>query len=162
MIAQVANALARSNDPDAGASPICVVEAGTGTGKTIAYAVAAIPIARALGKKLVISTATVALQEQLFYRDLPDLKTAGALDFSYALAKGRGRYVCPARLDSLLRGARDGDGAQLALVEQTVPEREPRRRASCCASSTPRSPRAAGPAIATPGRWRSPTRAGPW
>lgn len=121
MIAQVANALARSNDPDNGASPICVVEAGTGTGKTIAYAVAAIPIARALGKKLVISTATVALQEQLFHRDLPDLKTAGALDFSYALAKGRGRYVCPARLDSLLRGARDGDGAQLALVEQIVP-----------------------------------------
>lgn len=121
MIAQVANALARSNDPDNGASPICVVEAGTGTGKTIAYAVAAIPIARALGKKLVISTATVALQEQLFHRDLPDLKTAGALDFSYALAKGRGRYVCPARLDSLLRGARDGDAAQLALVEQIVP-----------------------------------------
>ncbi len=121
MIAQVANALARSNDPDNGASPICVVEAGTGTGKTIAYAVAAIPIAQALGKKLVISTATVALQEQLFHRDLPDLKTAGALDFSYALAKGRGRYVCPARLDSLLRGARDEDGAQLALVEQIVP-----------------------------------------
>ena len=42
-----------------------------------------------VGKKLVISTATVALQEQLFHRDLPDLKTAGALDFSYALAKGR-------------------------------------------------------------------------
>ena len=70
MIAQVANALARSNDPDNGASPICVVEAGTGTGKTIAYAVAAIPIAQALGKKLVISTATVALQEQLFHRCL--------------------------------------------------------------------------------------------
>jgi len=121
MIAQVANALARANDPDNDASPICVVEAGTGTGKTIAYAVAAIPIARALGKKLVISTATVALQEQLFHRDLPDLKSAGALDFSYALAKGRGRYACPARLDALLRGARDADGAQLALVEQIVP-----------------------------------------
>jgi ATP-dependent DNA helicase DinG len=121
MIAHVANALARSGDPDNDASPICVVEAGTGTGKTIAYAVAAIPIARALGKKLVISTATVALQEQLVYRDLPDLQTAGALEFSFALAKGRGRYACPARLEALLRGSPDRDGEQLFLLEQVAP-----------------------------------------
>jgi len=122
MIAQVANALARCGDPENSASPICVVEAGTGTGKTIAYAVAAIPIARALGRKLVISTATVALQEQLVYRDLPDLQAAGALAFSFALAKGRGRYACPARLESLLRGARDAGGEQLFFVEQLVPQ----------------------------------------
>jgi ATP-dependent DNA helicase DinG len=121
MIAHVANALARSGDPESSASPVCVVEAGTGTGKTIAYAVAAIPIARALGKKLVISTATVALQEQLVYRDLPDLKLAGGLEFSFALAKGRGRYVCPARLDSLLRGAREGGEPQLHLMEEFAP-----------------------------------------
>lgn len=118
MIAHVANALARSGDPEASGSPVCVVEAGTGTGKTIAYTVAAIPIARALGKTLVVSTATVALQEQLVLRDLPDLQQAGALDFSFALAKGRGRYVCPARLDALLRG---NDNAQLSLVEQAAP-----------------------------------------
>ncbi|MBK7731071.1 MAG: ATP-dependent DNA helicase DinG [Gammaproteobacteria bacterium] len=121
MIAHVANALARSGDPESGAPPICVVEAGTGTGKTIAYAVAAIPIARALGKKLVVSTATVALQEQLAYRDFPDLQAAGALDFSFALAKGRGRYACTARLDSLLRGAHDADESQLALMDELVP-----------------------------------------
>ncbi len=121
MIAHVANALARGSDPDAGGSPICVVEAGTGTGKTIAYAVAAIPVARALGKKLVISTATVALQEQLVLRDLPDLQQAGALDFSFALAKGRGRYVCPARLDALLRGARSAESGQIPLVEPSAP-----------------------------------------
>ena len=77
MIAHIANALARSGHEDAPGSPICVVEAGTGTGKTIAYVVAALPIAQALGRKLVISTATVALQEQLVYRDLPDLQRAG-------------------------------------------------------------------------------------
>src|SRR5262245_5186898 len=65
MIARIANALARAADPARELSPICAVEAGTGTGKTIAYAVAAVPMARALGKQLVISTATVALQEQL-------------------------------------------------------------------------------------------------
>ena len=89
--------------------------------KRQAYAVAAIPIARALGKKLVVSTATVALQEQLAYRDFPDLQAAGALDFSFALAKGRGRYACTARLDSLLRGAHDADESQLALMDELVP-----------------------------------------
>ena len=53
MIAEVANALA---DPDA-ETPIAVVEAGTGTGKTIAYLVAALPIARARAKKLVVASA---------------------------------------------------------------------------------------------------------
>ena len=51
-----------------------MVEAGTGTGKTLAYLIAAIPVARALGKTLVISTATVALQDQIVHKDLPDLK----------------------------------------------------------------------------------------
>ena len=48
-----------------GEAAVAVVEAGTGTGKTVAYCLAAIPIARQLGKPLVISTATVALQEQI-------------------------------------------------------------------------------------------------
>ncbi len=52
---------------------ICVVEAGTGTGKTIAYLLPAIVMAKALGKKLVVSTATVALQEQIVNKDLPEL-----------------------------------------------------------------------------------------
>ena len=119
MIAHIANALARSGHEDAPGSPICVVEAGTGTGKTIAYVVAALPIAQALGRKLVISTATVALQEQLVYRDLPDLQRAGAIDFSFALAKGRGRYVCPARLDLLVR-SNARDETQIALVEEPL------------------------------------------
>ena len=125
MIAHIANALARSGDPARALSPLCAVEAGTGTGKTIAYAVAAVPVARALGKTLVISTATVALQEQLVYRDLPDLQSSGALDFRFVLAKGRGRYVCPARLDQLIRSGGSKDGVQLFLMEPLAPAVSP-------------------------------------
>lgn len=81
---------------------ICVVEAGTGTGKTIAYLLATIPIAKALGKKVVVATATVALQEQIVFKDLPELKRNSELDFQFALAKGRGRYLCLSKLDRIL------------------------------------------------------------
>jgi ATP-dependent DNA helicase DinG len=101
MIAEVAKTLAASrSEPKA---QVCVVEAGTGTGKTIAYTVAAVPIAKALDKTLVISTATVALQEQIIYKDLPDILHHSGLSFSFALAKGRGRYLCLNKLDSLLQ-----------------------------------------------------------
>ncbi len=114
MIAVIANALARipaasaaddaGDTEDSGKHPpaVCVVEAGTGTGKTIAYAVAAIPMAMALDKRLVVATATVALQEQFINKDLPDIQRHSGLSFSYALAKGRRRYVCLSKLDRLL------------------------------------------------------------
>lgn len=101
MIAQVARTLADS------APRICVIEAGTGTGKTAAYCLAVIPLAKALGKRVVISSATVALQEQVVFRDLPDLKLHTDLDFTFALAKGRGRYVCLKRLDDRLNGGHE-------------------------------------------------------
>lgn len=106
MIATIARVLTR---PD-GERRIAAIEAGTGTGKTAAYCIAAIPIAKALNKRLVIATATVALQEQIVLRDLPDLAVRTGLQFSYALAKGRQRYVCLKRLDDRLR-----DDAQDAL-----------------------------------------------
>lgn len=95
---------------------IVVVEAGTGTGKTAAYCLAAIPTGAALDKTVVISTATVALQEQVVLRDLPDLAARSGLTFSHALAKGRGRYVCLKRLDDRLRY---GDQAEIPLFEET-------------------------------------------
>ncbi|MEM0955538.1 MAG: ATP-dependent DNA helicase DinG [Pseudomonadota bacterium] len=102
MIAEIANALAQVDRDDSEHSPHCVIEAGTGTGKTIAYAVAAIPLAQSLGKTLVISTATIALQEQLVHKDLPDIRRHSGLSFEFVLAKGRRRYVCLSRLDKLL------------------------------------------------------------
>ena len=93
MIAAIARALATDGPRR------CVVEAGTGTGKTAAYCIAAIPVAKAQQKRVVIATATVALQEQVLLRDLPDLQRHGGLDFSFALAKGRARYLCVRRLE---------------------------------------------------------------
>lgn len=106
MIADIANTLGSIEQDDEGertsSGHICVVEAGTGTGKTVAYAMAALPIAKYLKKKLVISTATVALQEQIVFVDLPDIARHSGLEFSYALAKGRRRYLCLAKLDQVL------------------------------------------------------------
>jgi ATP-dependent DNA helicase DinG len=102
---------------------ICVVEAGTGTGKTVAYLLAAIPLAQAQGKKLVISTATVALQEQIIYKDLPELIRHSGLQFEFALAKGRGRYLCLSKLDQLLSDfSASGVGTSLALYEDEKPQ----------------------------------------
>lgn len=115
MIAEIARTLAGAGD----GGRICVVEAGTGTGKTVAYGLAAIPVAQALDLKLVIATATVALQDQLVDRDLPDLAEHAGLHFSYALAKGRGRYACPSRLDRYL--VDDSAGVPGELFEQAAP-----------------------------------------
>jgi ATP-dependent DNA helicase DinG len=93
----------------------CVIEAGTGTGKTLAYLVAAVPVARALGKTLVISTATVALQDQIVLKDLPDLKQHTRLDFRWTLAKGRGRYLCMSRLEARLHDEGNGDSETMPL-----------------------------------------------
>jgi ATP-dependent DNA helicase DinG len=82
---------------------IAVIEAGTGTGKTAGYCLAAIPVAKALNKTVVLSTATIALQEQVTLQDIPDLKQNAGLKFSVSLAKGRGRYLCLKRLDDHLK-----------------------------------------------------------
>jgi ATP-dependent DNA helicase DinG len=100
MIAAVARALGDTERTES--EPIAVVEAGTGTGKTMAYCVAAIPVAQAREKRVVIATATIALQEQIVFKDLPDLLKHSGLSFSYALAKGRGRYLCLAKFDQTL------------------------------------------------------------
>jgi ATP-dependent DNA helicase DinG len=97
MIAQIARSLA-----DEG-TRIAVIEAGTGTGKTAAYCLASIPLAKALGKTVVISTATVALQEQVTLQDLPDIQNNAGVGFTLSLAKGRGRYLCLKRLDDHLK-----------------------------------------------------------
>lgn len=117
MIAEIANTLARI--PSAGQvaradePAVCVIEAGTGTGKTIAYAVATIPLAQAMNKRLIVATATIALQEQFVHKDLPDIKRHSGLDFSFALAKGRRRYVCLSKLD---RALADGQGDSSVLA----------------------------------------------
>lgn len=82
--------------------PVCVIEAGTGTGKTYGYSLPLIPIAKQANKKIVIATATVALQEQLYKTDLPQLKRISGLDFTFELAKGRRRYMCPLKVQNIV------------------------------------------------------------
>ncbi|WP_110687454.1 ATP-dependent DNA helicase DinG [Salinicola aestuarinus] len=122
MIAEIARTLGAIESDDQGRRTsnehVCVLEAGTGTGKTLAYLLAALPIAKARGKRLVIATATVALQEQVLNQDLPMLQKHSGLDFGYALAKGRGRYLCVAKLDQALEGAEPNP--TLSLFEQTI------------------------------------------
>ncbi len=74
-----------------------VVEAGTGTGKTLGYSLPLIPLAKERGKTLILSTATVALQEQIINKDLPDIRASAGIDFTFTMAKGRGRYFCKLR-----------------------------------------------------------------
>src|SRR5690606_26109472 len=95
---------------------VCVVEAGTGTGKTLGYLIAVMPLARALEKKVVLATATVALQDQIVNKDIPDLLRNSDLAFTSALAKGRGRYLCLNKLDRLMTPGQDL-GSTLALWE---------------------------------------------
>jgi ATP-dependent DNA helicase DinG len=102
-------AIARVLCSDGSEARIAVIEAGTGTGKTAAYCLAALPIGAALKKKIVISTATIALQEQIIMRDLPDLQARTGLQFEVALAKGRRRYVCPKRLDDQVGNQGQGE-----------------------------------------------------
>jgi ATP-dependent DNA helicase DinG len=71
-----------------------ITEAGTGTGKTFAYLVPAL----LSGLKVVISTGTKNLQDQLYHRDLPQIRDALALPIFVALLKGRANYLCPHRL----------------------------------------------------------------
>ena len=98
MIAEIAKTLT-GEYPES--NPIICVEAPTGTGKTMAYLVSCLPIAKASKKKLVIASANVALQEQILNKDIVDAKKYCSIDFEFALAKGRSRYVCIRNLINL-------------------------------------------------------------
>ncbi|PTQ54396.1 MAG: DinG family ATP-dependent helicase YoaA [Hydrogenibacillus schlegelii] len=96
-----------------------LAEAPTGTGKSLAYLVAAAIYAVQSGELVVVSTQTLTLQGQLIGKDLPlvarALQAAGVEDFRYALAKGRSHYVCLRRLDRFVeRAGREGGALQAA------------------------------------------------
>jgi len=114
-----------------------IAEAGTGTGKTFAYLVPAL----LSGKKVIISTGTKNLQDQLYHRDLPAVREALGVPVSTALLKGRANYLChhrlhlreqegrlaPALLDQLasvrhwLGQTRSGDIAELSDIAEDAP-----------------------------------------
>lgn len=91
--------------PSAPLRSMAVIEAGTGVGKSLAYTVPAVALALSRGTRVLISTATVALQEQLIHKDLPALAAQLSAQLGqplrFALAKGRGRFVCKLKLQRL-------------------------------------------------------------
>jgi ATP-dependent DNA helicase DinG len=94
-----------------------IAEAGTGTGKTIAYLLPAI----LSGKKVIISTGTKNLQDQLFNKDLPVIRKALSIPFSAALLKGRNNYLCLYRLHNAMHthsGFSSEDASALAKINR--------------------------------------------
>ena len=81
---------------------VLVAEAGTGTGKTFAYLVPAL----LSGGKVIISTGTKTLQDQLFSRDLPSVRDALRVPVTVAMLKGRANYVCHFHLDRVAKEGR--------------------------------------------------------
>jgi ATP-dependent DNA helicase DinG len=112
---QTEMALAVADTIEAGGA--LVVEAGTGVGKTFAYLVPAL----LSGERVLLSTATKTLQDQLFGRDLPGLVQSLGLPVRTALLKGRGSYLCLHRMEQARQDATAGErsvAATLARVEQ--------------------------------------------
>jgi ATP-dependent DNA helicase DinG len=87
-----------------------IAEAGTGTGKTFAYLAPAL----LAGGKVIVSTGTKTLQDQLFNRDLPTVRDALGVPATVALLKGRANYVCPYHLDRALAGGKLNSRAEVA------------------------------------------------
>ena len=83
---------------------VLLVEAGTGTGKTLAYLVPAI----LSGQRVLISTGTKNLQEQIYFKDLAVLREALDVPFTATYMKGRGNYLCLHRFESFREGAKGG------------------------------------------------------
>ena len=81
-----------------------IVEAGTGTGKTLAYLIPSIKWAVTNKKKVIIATNTINLQEQLLLKDIPLAKSIIKDEFSYVLVKGRNNYVCKRLFNELVLG----------------------------------------------------------
>ena len=109
------------------------LEAGTGTGKTVAYCLAAIVASELLNKTVIVSTATVALQEQLFHKDLPRL-AAIIPELKFDILKGRGRYVCESRLEGALND--DGQDSMLGSKGRRSVSRTCTQSVLCRASSS--------------------------
>jgi ATP-dependent DNA helicase DinG len=94
-----------------------VVEAGTGVGKSLGYLVPAVLEAIARGRRVLVSTHTLSLQDQLIQKDIPWLEKVLPGRFTAEVAKGRSNYVAPRRLEMAVAGAEES-GADLEIKDQ--------------------------------------------
>lgn len=138
MVAAVANALARcreEGEPPGEGGHLAVIEAGTGTGKSFGALVPALVVARTRGRRLVVSSATVALQHRYADKDVPALQGLLPFAFSVAVAKGAQALRLPSQAPH--RGAGRGAGRSDARgrrggCRHRPYHREPTARAGRC------------------------------
>src|SRR5688500_10153880 len=90
-----------------------LAEAGTGTGKTLAYLIPAI-LSR---QRVLVSTGTKNLQEQIYFKDLPSLRDSLGVPFTATLMKGRGNYLCLHRWETYKDGVEGNTSAHGRLIE---------------------------------------------
>ena len=165
---EMAGAVARAFDEGG----VLLAEAGTGTGKTLAYLVPAI-LSR---KRVLVSTGTKNLQEQIFFKDIPALRQALDVPFTAAYMKGRANYLCLHRLEQLNESAgpaahgvflpmvrvwaahtATGDRAELEDLPEDLPFwNEVSATAETCAAGL-RRPRSASPRARPARRTSSPS-----
>lgn len=100
----ILDTLVQSQSRERPQSNIAAIEAPTGTGKTLAYLISSVVAAQSLEKTLVVSTATLMLQKQIRDHDLPWIAEHAGLDVTYAMAKGRRRYLCVHKLQGVVQG----------------------------------------------------------
>jgi len=115
--------MARAVESALAADQVLICEAGTGTGKSLAYLVPAL----LSGKKVIVSTATRALEEQIFWKDLPLIERALGVPVRAALMKGISNYVCRRRLAEFRAGeesARPKFARSLAMLDDWLAETE--------------------------------------
>lgn len=118
MISEIAKTFWNAEVPEEGKTPnghnIVVVEAPTGTGKSQSYLLPSILVARRKKRKLIVSSATVKLQQQLCDSELPRLHQCIEGGITYMIAKGRSRYVCPLKLEK-----ESGEASQMSLIDDS-------------------------------------------
>ncbi|HET7730509.1 MAG TPA: ATP-dependent DNA helicase [Usitatibacter sp.] len=95
-------------------SSVLIAEAGTGTGKTFAYMVPAL----LAGGRVIVSTGTKTLQDQLFHRDLPRVRQALGVTLDTALLKGRANYVCLHHLETAAMAGTFGDSTEVDHIHR--------------------------------------------
>lgn len=111
---QMIGACARALANEGGAA---IIEAGTGTGKSLAYLTTGMTLGTMRQQKLLIATGTVGLQEQLTDRDLPMFSAATKVDGTAVIAKGRGRYACPRNMEMLASNSAAQESLNLGMDE---------------------------------------------
>jgi ATP-dependent DNA helicase DinG len=110
-----------------------VVEAGTGTGKTLAYIYPSLRFSLITGRRIILSTGTKSLQEQLFYKDVPFLESIlGPLNICYM--KGRSNYLCRQKLQDIHQSSLAGaEALHFKIVEEWAKTTETGDRAEITA-----------------------------